>query len=34
MQESFMSSLIPAPSLVVSIDGSLQGQTEVLKFVA
>jgi len=32
MQESFTSLLIPVPSLVVSIDGSLQGQTEGLEF--
>jgi len=32
MQESFTSLRIPAPSLVVCIVGSLQGQTEVLAF--
>jgi len=32
MQESFTSLLIPAPSRVVSIDGSLQDQTEGLEF--
>jgi hypothetical protein len=32
MEESFTSLLIPAPSLVVSIDGNLQGQSKVLEY--